>query len=121
MALEQAPTIIVGGALLVAIGFWVRINMSSDRTRTGQVKSYEDRIQSLRAERAELEEKLSLARRAQYAAEEDAAISRAQASGLAQTVQNLTDQISELGRKITRLEAEIRQMREEVVPDGQSS
>jgi chromosome segregation ATPase len=121
MVVEQAPTIIIGGALLVAVAFWIRINASSDRTRTGQVKGYEERIASLRAERAELEDKLSSARRAQYAAEEDAAVSRAQSAGLAQTVQDLTERIAELGQKITRLEAEIRQMREEAVSDGQSS
>lgn len=109
---EQAPAIVVGGALLVAIGFWVRVTMSSDSTRTGQVKGYEDRLRDLRTERDELETKLTAARRAQFQAEEDAAISRAASAGLAQTVRNLTDQIGELDTKITRLQLEIKQLRE---------
>lgn len=116
---EQVPSAILGGLLLVGCGLWLRVNLSTETTRSRQIKGYERRIYTLQEQRDLLEIRLEEARTAQLEAEMGQVTAHAHSEGLkialdysASSVIQLTKDKAALENQIVELQAEVRRLQE---------
>jgi|SRR5882762_2539782 len=111
---STVPIALLGGAGFIALAFFVRANLFTEKTRGNERKDMQERVTELRAERAALEAELSAARAQKFESDTKAAAATAETTGLRITLRYSVEEIERLKLQIFDKDQEIAMLERQI-------